>query len=319
MWFGGKMVFSQETNFTSQVFIGYLAVFTQIIGPTKSFSGGYYNVLRGMASVDRVNTLLSHIFDIKEVENPIVINDIKEKIEFKDVEFSYNNESVVILDNINLQIEKGQTIAIVGFSGSGKSTLVDLLPRFFDPTKGEILIDGISLKEYKIKSLRGLYGYVNQDPVLFNDTIYNNILFGNPNATKEQIIQVAKLAYAHDFIMQKDLGYETNLGEDGGKLSQGEKQRITIARALLSNPSILILDEATSSLDYNSELIVRKALENLMKDRTTIIIAHRLSTIRNADNIVVVDHGRIVEQGKHNKLIENNSHYSKLNQLEYLS
>lgn len=319
MWFGGKMVFAQEADLTSQAFIGYLAVFTQIIGPAKSFSGGYYNIIKGMASVDRINTLLSHKYDIKEIENPLSIDDLKDKIEFKNVDFSYNNESGVILENINLIIEKGQTVAIVGFSGSGKSTLVDLLPRFFDPTKGEILIDGISIKNYKIKSLRGLYGYVNQESVLFNDTIYNNILFGNPNATKEQVIQVAKLAYAHDFIMQKDLAYETNLGEDGDNLSQGEKQRISIARALLGNSPILILDEATSSLDYNSELIVRKALENLMKDRTIIIIAHRLSTIRNADKIVVIENGKIVEQGNHSDLIENNSHYSKLNQLEYLS
>jgi subfamily B ATP-binding cassette protein MsbA len=318
MWFGGKMVFNPDANLSSQVFIGYLAVFTQVIGPAKSFSGGYYNILKGIASVERIDSILSHKFDIVDKENAQFISEFKQNIEYKNVSFKYDNDSKSVLHNINFEIEKGQTIAIVGYSGSGKSTIVDLLPRFFDPVSGEILIDGVSLKDYKIRSLRSLFGYVNQEPVLFNDSIYNNILFGNQNATKEQIEKAARLSFAHDFIMQKEQAYETNLGESGDKLSLGEKQRISIARALLNNPPILILDEATSALDYNSELIVRKALGNLMKDRTTIVIAHRLSTIKSADKILVVDQGKVVEQGTHDELIEQKEYYYKLNQLEFL-
>lgn len=319
MWFGGNMVFNSDANFTSQVFIGYLAVFTQVISPAKSFSNGYYNVLKGMASVDRVNILLSHRYKIREIENAIQVDDFKESIEFRNVDFAYDITQKLNLRNINFRIEKGQTIAIVGFSGAGKSTLVDLLPRFFDPSNGEILLDGISLKNYAIKSLRSLFAYVNQQPVLFNDTIYNNILFGNQSATKDDVVRVAKLAYAHDFIVAKDKAYNTNLGERGDQLSLGEKQRISIARALLSNNPILILDEATSALDYQSELIVRKALDNLMKARTVIVIAHRLSTIKNADKIIVVEDGEITEQGTHDELLLNKSYYSKLHQLEFLS
>jgi len=318
MWFGGKMVFGAEANLSSQAFIGYLAVFTQIIGPAKSFSNGYYNILKGIASVERINSILGHKFHIIEKDNAVEILDFKRNIQYKNVSFSYDNESKSVLHDISFEIKKGQTIAIVGYSGSGKSTIVDLLPRFIDPVNGEILIDKISIKDYKINSLRSLFGYVNQEPVLFNDTIYNNILFGNQNATKEEIEKAAKLSFAHDFIMQKQQAYETNLGERGDKLSLGEKQRISIARALLNNPSVLILDEATSSLDYNSELIVRKALNNLMKDRTAIVIAHRLSTIKNADKILVVDQGKIVEQGTHEELIGLKEYYFKLSQLEFL-
>ena len=317
IWFGGTMVLNEDGNLTSQIFIGYLAVFSQIINPAKSFFNGYYNVVKGMASVERINTILGHQFQITEIIEPKDINDFKKNIEFKDVSFSYD-ESDQVLQGVSLTIEKGKTIALVGHSGSGKSTIVDLLPRFYDPNTGEILLDGVNLKEYKINSLRNLFGYVNQEPVLFNDTIYNNILFGNPSATQSQVEEASNLSFAHDFIEQKELSYETNLGESGEKLSLGEKQRISIARALLKNPPILILDEATSALDYESELIVRKALQNLMKDRTTIVIAHRLSTIKNADKIVVVDQGKIVEQGTHEELLSLQAYYYKLSQLEFL-
>jgi subfamily B ATP-binding cassette protein MsbA len=318
MWYGGKMVLTGDGNLTSQVFIGYLAVFTQVIGPARSFSNGYYNVIKGLASVDRINSILLHKYKITEKEDAIEINDFKNSIEFKDVIFAYEEDFAPVLKNINFKIEKGQTIALVGQSGSGKSTIVDLLPRFFDPDSGEIQIDGISLENYKISSLRNLFGYVNQEPVLFNDTIYNNILFGNPNATNEEVIEASKLSFAHDFIQAKELNYDTNLGEDGGRLSLGEKQRVSIARALLKNSPILILDEATSALDYESESVVRKALQNLMKNKTTIIIAHRLSTIKNADMIIVIDQGRVVEQGTHEELLKLNGYYQKLNRFEYL-
>ncbi|NOQ27464.1 MAG: ATP-binding cassette domain-containing protein [Bacteroidales bacterium] len=318
MWFGGKMVLNADGSLSSQVFIGYLAVFTQVISPVKSFSNGYYNIIKGLASVERINSILLQKFNITNVANAIDISDFKDKIEFRDIVFAYEDDSKVILSGINFTIEKGQTIALVGQSGSGKSTIVDLIPRFFDPLRGEILIDSISLKEYNINSLRSLFGYVNQEPVLFNDTIYNNILFGNPNASEDEITIAAKLSFAHDFILEKEMGYNTNLGEDGGKLSLGEKQRISIARAILKNAPILILDEATSALDYESELMVRKALGYLMKDKTTIVIAHRLLTIKNADKIIVIDQGKIVEQGTHEELLKLNGHYKKLTEFEFL-
>ena len=318
MWFGGKMVLNAESSLSSQVFIGYLAVFTQIIGPARSFSNGYYNIIKGLASVERLNTILLHEYKITEKSDAINISEFKQKIEFKDVVFTYEEDTSPILNKISFTIEKGQTIALVGQSGSGKSTIVDMMPRFYDPISGEILIDGISIKEYNISSLRKMFGYVNQEPVLFNDTIFNNILFGNPNATIEEVEIAARLSYAHDFVVEKDLGYSTNMGEDGGKLSLGEKQRISIARALLKNSPILILDEATSALDYESELIVRKALQQLIKNRTTVIIAHRLSTIKNADKIIVIDKGRIVEFGTHEELLRLNGYYKKLNQFEFI-
>lgn len=318
MWFGGKMVLKADGSLSSQVFIGYLAVFTQVINPVKSFSNGYYNIIKGLASVERVNSILLQEFKITNISNAIDINDFKDKIEFRDIVFNYEDDSKTILNGISFTVEKGQTIALVGQSGSGKSTIVDLIPRFFDPIRGEILIDGISLKEYTINSLRSLFGYVNQEPVLFNDTIYNNILFGNPNANEDEITIAARLSFAHDFILEKEMGYNTNLGEDGGKLSLGEKQRISIARAILKNAPILILDEATSALDYESELMVRKALEYLMKDKTTIVIAHRLLTIKNADKIIVIDQGKIVEQGTHEELLKLNGHYKKLTEFEFL-
>ena len=318
MWVGGKMVLSAESNLSSQVFIGFLAVFTQVIRPARSFSNGYYNIIKGMASVDRINSILMHEYKITEKPDAIRIPKFKSKIEFKDVVFAYDKDSTSVLDKINFTIEKGQTIALVGQSGSGKSTIVDLMLRFFDPDSGDVLIDSIPLKDYNIDSLRGLFGYVNQEPVLFNDTIYGNILFGNPNATIKEVEEAAKLSFAHDFIIEKELAYNTNLGEDGGKLSIGEKQRISIARTLLKNSPILILDEATSALDYESELIVRKALQYLMKDRTTIVIAHRLSTIQNADKILILDKGHIVEQGTHEELLKLSGYYQKLTQFEFL-
>lgn len=318
MWVGGKMVLGAESNLSSPVFIGYLAVFTQVIRPARSFSNGYYNIVKGMASVDRINSILKHEYKITEKPDATRIPEFKNKIEFKDVVFAYDKDSISVLDKINFTIEKGQTIALVGQSGSGKSTIVDLMLRFFDPDSGDVLIDSIPLKDYNIDSLRGLFGYVNQEPVLFNDTIHNNILFGNPNATIEEVEEAAKLSFAHDFIIEKELAYNTNLGEDGGRLSLGEKQRISIARTLLKNSPILILDEATSALDYESELIVRKALQSLMKDRTIIVIAHRLSTIKNADKIIVLDKGKIVEQGNHEELLKLNAYYKKITQFEFL-
>ncbi len=318
MFFGGKMVLGAENSMSSKVFIGYLAVFTQVVGPAKSFTGGYYNILKGMASVDRINSILDQKFKIFEIADALEINELKEKIEYKDVSFHYETESRHVLKKINLSIKRGETVALVGQSGSGKSTIVDLLPRFFDPIKGEVIIDDINIKRYKIDSLRNLFGYVSQQPVLFNDSLYNNILFGNPDATLEQVENAARLAFAHDFIMEKENAYQTNIGEGGDNLSLGEKQRISIARAILKNPPVLILDEATSALDYESELIVQKALQNLMKNRTSIVIAHRLFTIKNADKIIVLEQGKIIEQGTHDELVKNNGKYKKLTELEYL-
>ena len=318
MWLGGKMVLSGNGSLTSQVFIGYLAVFTQVISPAKSFSGGYYNVLKGLASVDRINSILLHQYKITDSKDSIQINDFKDKIEFRNVNFTYEDDHKIILNKINFTIKKGQTVALVGQSGSGKSTIVDLLPRFYDPVSGDILIDDFSIKQYSIESLRSLFGYVNQEPVLFNDTIYNNIWFGNPNASKQEIKEAAKKSFAHDFIMAKEQGYDTSLGEDGAKLSLGERQRISIARALLKNSPVMILDEATSALDYESEQIVRKALQELMKNRTTIIIAHRLATIKNADKIIVIDNGEIIEHGTHEELIILNGRYKQMTEFEFL-
>src|SRR6056297_339823 len=316
MWFGGKMVLSSEATLSSQVFIGYLAVFTQVIAPARSISNGYYNIQKGMASILRVNSLLEHTYTIKDKENAIVMDDFKQSIEFSNVYFSYETEQKNVLKNINLKINKGETIAFVGASGSGKSTIVDLLPRFFDPDQGEILIDDIPITDMRITSLRNLFGYVNQQPVLFNDTIYHNITLGDENVDLTMVQKAAKLANAHDFISKTAHGYQTNLGESGDKLSFGEKQRITIARAILKNPPILILDEATSALDYESEYMVREAIQNLMKNRTTIAIAHRLSTIKNTDRILVIEQGEIIEQGKHDELLSQKGLYYRQFRME---
>ena len=281
-----------------------------LINPLKEFSKASYNIPKGLASMERIDKILLAENTMKESSNPVHIDSLKEKIKYKDISFKYENKWV--LKHVNLTIEKGKTVALVGQSGSGKSTLVDLLPRYYDVQEGEILIDGINIKDTTLLDLRSLMGNVNQEAILFNDTFFNNISFGVENATMEQVIEAAKIANAHEFIMASENGYDTMIGDRGGKLSGGQRQRISIARAILKNPPILILDEATSALDTESEKMVQEALENLMKNRTTIAIAHRLSTIRNADEICVLHEGEIVERGKHDELLALNGYYKKL-------
>lgn len=309
LWYGGTLILENNSSITAPSFIFYLVMFYSIINPAKEFSKSAYAIQKGLASMERIDKILKAESDILDPKNPknIVFN---EKISFKDVWFKYQNTWV--LENINLEIEKGKTVALVGQSGSGKSTLVDLLPRFYDVNKGEILIDKLNIKDTTTRDLRSLMGNVNQEAILFNDTFFNNITFGVESATMEQVIDAAKIANAHDFIIASENGYETSIGDRGGKLSGGQRQRISIARAILKNPQILILDEATSALDTESERLVQEALENLMKNRTTIIIAHRLSTIKNADEICVMHEGKIVERGKHEELFELNGYYRKL-------
>ena len=314
MWYGGSLVLEHQTDISSSDFMVYLLIFSQIINPAKAFSTAYYSIRKGMASVDRIDIILQAENTIKEKSVPEHISEFKESIEYKNVTFSYTETDV--LKNINVKLTKGETIALVGQSGSGKSTFVDLLPRFYDVPEGEILVDGISVKNYKTSELRNLMGIVNQDPILFNDTIYNNIAFGVENATEENIIAAAKVANAHDFIMETTEGYETNIGDRGSKLSGGQRQRLSIARAVLKNPPIMILDEATSALDSESEKLVQDALNNLMKNRTSIVIAHRLSTVHHVDEILVLHEGKIVERGKHEELIQLDGVYKKLNDLQ---
>ncbi len=316
MIYGGKMVLGQsEGAMKPEVFIGYIALFSQIIAPAKAFSSAFYRIQKGMAAVDRINTILDAKITITDKKDAQEITSFSEAIEFKNLNFSYNQ--IAVLKNINIRVEHGKTIALVGQSGSGKSTLVDLLPRFYDIQEGEIRIDGKNTKDLTIKSLRGLMGNVNQDPILFNDSIFNNIAFGVKDVVKKDIIAAAKIANAHDFIMETDEGYDTNIGDRGSKLSGGQRQRISIARAVLNDPPILILDEATSALDSESEKLVQNALTNLMKNRTSIVIAHRLSTIKHADQIYVLHEGEVVEQGKHNELIAKDGVYRKLNAFQY--
>ena len=314
MWYGGSMVLSGDEGLSPQSFIAFLIIFSQIISPAKSFSTAYYNVQKGIASIDRINEILDVDNPIKNASNPIILDEFKGKIEYKNVSFKYNQDNV--LKNINLEIEKGKMIALVGQSGSGKSTLVDLLPRFWDIEEGEILVDGNNAKDIKISSLRGLMGNVNQEPILFNDTFFNNIAFGVESATEEEVIAAAKVANAHEFIIDNNEGYQMNIGDRGNKLSGGQRQRISIARAVLSNPPILILDEATSALDTKSERLVQEALNNLMKNRTSIVIAHRLSTIIAADLICVLQDGEIVEKGTHQELLDLKGYYYKLNKMQ---
>ncbi|MCR4560247.1 MAG: ABC transporter ATP-binding protein/permease, partial [Bacteroidales bacterium] len=312
---GGYLILVKGDNtFTSSEFIAYLVVFTQILNPAKDLARTYNTIQKGMASLDRVNAILEEKMNVPEIENPVRINDFKEAIEFKNVSFKYAEKYV--LKNINLTIKKGQTVALVGQSGSGKSTLVDLLPRFWDVQEGEILIDGINIKDYKLTDLRTLMGNVNQESILFNDTIANNISFGVENAEMPAIEDAAKVANALDFVKEKDGGFDYIVGDRGGKLSGGQRQRLSIARAVLKNPPIMILDEATSALDTESEKLVQGALTNLMKNRTSIVIAHRLSTIKNADLICVLSDGEIVEQGKHEELLLQNGTYKKLCDLQ---
>jgi len=314
MLYGGALVLNGEGDLSPQAFMTYLIIFSQIISPAKSFSTAYYNIQKGMASIDRINEILDAVNPITEIENPIKVSEFKDKIEYKNVSFKYADDYV--LKNINLTVKKGKSVALVGQSGSGKSTMVDLLPRFWDVTEGNILIDGNPIKDIKIFDLRGLMGNVNQEPILFNDTFFNNIAFGVEDAKEQDVIDAAKVANAHEFIEDSQNGYYTNIGDRGNKLSGGQRQRISIARAVLNNPPILILDEATSALDTESERLVQDALFKLMKNRTSIVIAHRLSTIVAADEICVLHKGEIIEQGTHSELLELNGTYSKLHKMQ---
>tara|TARA_B100002003_G_scaffold251320_1_gene294283 strand:- start:467 stop:2287 length:1821 start_codon:yes stop_codon:yes gene_type:complete len=314
MWFGGKLVLSGNSNLSPEEFIGYIAIFSQIIPPAKSFTSAFYYIQKGSASAGRIYEILDTENNVKEAIEAKEIIKFEDKITFENVTFSYDN--INVLDNINLNIKKGETIALVGQSGSGKSTLADLISRFYDVKKGKIGIDGKNIKHLKLTSLRKLIGIVNQDSILFNSSIYNNILVGNPLATKQEVEDAAKVSNAHDFIMQTEYTYNTNIGDCGVKLSGGQKQRLSIARAILKNPPILILDEATSSLDIESEKQVQDALNNLLQSRTSIIIAHRLSTIQHANKIIVLHKGKIVEEGTHKELIKQNYHYKKLYDLQ---
>ena len=318
LWFGGLLILGNGTSMEASTFIFYMVILYSIINPLKDFAKAGYNIPKGLASMERVDKILKAENPIKEPVNPLPLHGMNDRIEFKDLSFSYDGKREV-LKHVNLMVPKGQTIALVGQSGSGKSTLVDLLPRYHDVQLGEITIDGVNIKNFRIHDLRALIGNVNQEAILFNDTFFNNIAFGVENATMEQVIEAAKIANAHDFIMETELGYQTNIGDRGGKLSGGQRQRISIARAILKNPPILILDEATSALDTESERLVQEALERLMKTRTTIAIAHRLSTIKNADEICVLYEGEIVERGKHEELLEKNGYYKRLNDIQSLS
>ena len=318
LWFGGLLILGDGTSMEASTFIFYMVILYSIINPLKDFAKAGYNIPKGLASMERVDKILKAENPIKEPVNPLPLHGMNDRIEFKDLSFSYDGKREV-LKHVNLMVPKGQTIALVGQSGSGKSTLVDLLPRYHDVQLGEITIDGVNIKNFRIHDLRALIGNVNQEAILFNDTFFNNIAFGVENATMEQVVEAAKIANAHDFIMETELGYQTNIGDRGGKLSGGQRQRISIARAILKNPPILILDEATSVLDTESERLVQEALERLMKTRTTIAIAHRLSTIKNADEICVLYEGEIVERGKHEELLEKNGYYKRLNDMQSLS
>ena len=314
LWYGGGLVLSNTTKLSPSGFIAYLGFFYSIINPAKSFSTSLYSVQKGLASMERIDMILLAENSIVNKPDAIAVKEFHHHIEYKNVKFRYLEDEV--LKNVSLTIAKGKTIALVGQSGSGKSTFVDLLPRFWDLQSGSIMIDGIDVRDYKIADLRGLMGNVNQDPILFNDTFYNNISFGVETATEGEVIAAAKVANAHDFIISSPDGYQTNIGDRGGKLSGGQRQRISIARAVLKNPPILILDEATSALDTESEKLVQEALENLMMNRTSIVIAHRLSTIKKADLICVFHEGEIVERGTHDELLKLGRIYQKLHSMQ---
>ncbi len=317
LWFGGMLILSDNSPIEASSFILFLVLLYSAINPLKEFSKAFYNIPLGMASMDRIDMILQAENKIHDPEHPEELKAFEEGVEFKNVSFSYV-EGRPVLKNINLKIPKGKTIALVGQSGSGKSTLVDLVPRYHDITEGEVLIDGKNIKSVRIQDLRSLIGNVNQEAILFNDTFYNNITFGVENATMEQVIEAAKIANAHEFIMESEKGYDTMIGDRGGRLSGGQRQRVSIARAILKNPPLLILDEATSALDTESERLVQEALERLMQSRTTIAIAHRLSTIKNADEICVLYEGEIVERGTHEQLLSESGYYKKLYEMQQL-
>ncbi len=314
VWYGGTLILSKNSELTGPEFIAYIAIFYQIINPAKAFATAIYSIQKGLASMDRIDKILLADVTIPEAPDAKPVSTLKESIEYRNVSFAYDEK--VVLNNVSLTIPKGKTIALVGQSGSGKTTFVDLMPRFYDVIGGQILIDGVDLRDLKLHSLRDLMGNVNQEAILFNDTIYNNIAFGVENTTMPEVIAAAKVANAHDFIIETEHGYDTVIGDRGSKLSGGQRQRLSIARAILKNPPILILDEATSALDTESERLVQDALENLMRNRTSVVIAHRLSTVRNADLICVFHEGEIVERGTHDELIELDGRYKRLHSMQ---
>ncbi|MDE7462777.1 MAG: ABC transporter ATP-binding protein/permease [Muribaculaceae bacterium] len=317
LWFGGSLILSGSSSIDAAEFIYYMVIFYSVINPAKELSRGLYTIQKGLAALDRIDMVLKADNPIKDPEHPSPLpeGDARGEIEFRNVSFSYDSETKVLRD-VSLDVPAGKTVAIVGRSGSGKSTLVDLVPRFWDIKEGSITVGGNDIRNYAVHDLRSLMGNVNQDAILFNDTIFNNIAFGAPDAKMEDVVKAAKIANAHEFIMATENGYETRVGDRGSRLSGGQRQRISIARAILKNPPILILDEATSALDTESERLVQEALERLMKDRTTIVIAHRLSTITNADKICVMENGEIIESGTHAELIKLGGHYSRLVNLQ---
>jgi ATP-binding cassette, subfamily B, bacterial MsbA len=316
IWYGGKLVISSPDNFSADMFILFILVFSQIIPPAKAFTTAFYNIQKGAASLQRIDYILDAEERIEQDAQPVRKNDFTSKIQFENVCLKYDESDNHALNNISVVIHKGEKIALVGASGAGKSTFVDLLPRFYDPTEGQLFIDDIPLRKLHIEDLRALFGIVSQETILFNDSIKNNIAFGLSSITEEDVVKAAKMANAHEFIMNTHEGYDTVIGDRGSKLSGGEKQRISIARAILRNPSVLLLDEATSNLDTLSEHLVQDALDTLMKDRTAIIVAHRLSTIVHADRILVLEKGRIVEEGNHKQLIEKKGKYYALSQMQ---
>lgn len=315
LWFGGTLILGDNSSIDAATFIYYLVIFYSIINPAKDLSKATYGIRRGLASLERIDKILNTESNIREIENPKQLIEFQSIIRYENVSFSYQDDRPV-LQHIDLDIQKGQTIALVGQSGSGKTTMADLLPRFYDPKQGRITIDGVDIRELKTFDLRALMGNVNQEAILFNDTFYNNISFGVKSATIEEVRQAARIANADDFIMATPNQYQTTIGDRGSRLSGGQRQRISIARAILKNPPILILDEATSALDTESEKLVQEALENLMKDRTTLVVAHRLSTIRNADLICVLHEGQIVERGTHDELFALNGYYRRLIEMQ---
>jgi ATP-binding cassette, subfamily B, bacterial MsbA len=317
MYFGGRLVLGVDANLEPSEFIAFIAIFSQLIPPAKSLTTAWYNIQKGLASAERIYHILDAPVAVKDIENPKEIKSFTQGVSFQNVSFAYRKgDGVNVLKNINLDIPHGKTIALVGQSGSGKTTLADMLPRYYDPNEGEILMDGINIRELRIFDLRKLLGVVTQESILFNDTVFNNIAFGIDNASEADVIHAAKVANAHEFIADMPEGYQTNIGDRGGKLSGGQRQRISIARAVLKNPPILILDEATSALDTESERLVQDALTKLMKDRTTLVIAHRLSTIIHADQIIVMNKAEIVERGTHQELIALGGYYKKLYELQ---